>query len=346
MTERQKEVLAGVVYFYLKTNQPVSSKHLREEWFPEICSATLRREMQYLEERHYLTHLHTSSGRLPTEKGWRFYIMYLLPECVLNPKEKELLLADSPSGGGMEDLFAAQLSKLSEFLQAVSLFIFSLKKEGQLKKLVAVPLEDEVLLILVTDAGVIYQNRFRCFDEQSAKSLSAVVDHLNRSFSGKSLASLCDLDAISWGQKIGSRVGISENLINRLFGKIFSMTEEKEVYVEGIELLLQRSYGGGQAERIWRWLQNKKGIAEFYKELSSCHSFKVGDEVEIFLGQQLPAVGLRDCSLVASHLTRRGEPWATLGVLTPLSSHYAKAVAGVKAVREALSSRLAPIAIG
>jgi len=91
MTIRQKRLLEQIIDFHIKTNQPVSSKYLAKKYFPKISSATIRNEMARLTRENYLSQLHISAGRLPTEKSYLFWIKNFLKERKPNSKEKKMI---------------------------------------------------------------------------------------------------------------------------------------------------------------------------------------------------------------------------------------------------------------
>ena len=96
LSERKKKILSAVIEANIKSNQTeaVSSKWLQEEYLPKVSSATIRNELSALEEMGYLTHLHTSSGRVPTKEGYEKYTSELMHEKRLSAREKEQIKSD------------------------------------------------------------------------------------------------------------------------------------------------------------------------------------------------------------------------------------------------------------
>ena len=93
LSERKKKILSAVIETNIKNKnaEAVSSKQLQEEYLPKLSSATIRNELNALEEMGYLTHLHTSSGRVPTKEGYEKYINELMRERRLTAKEKDVI---------------------------------------------------------------------------------------------------------------------------------------------------------------------------------------------------------------------------------------------------------------
>ena len=124
LKDRQKSILDAVVREYIKTAKPVASKELAKEFPLEISSATIRNEMLKLDTSGYLEQPYISAGRIPTDKGYRFFVDHLTPEASLNIKEEELL--DEVFGVRAEDEFVKEfgkiISRISGIFTAVGMF--------------------------------------------------------------------------------------------------------------------------------------------------------------------------------------------------------------------------------
>jgi len=91
MDERKKKILWAVVKEYIENAGPIGSSILQKKYCIDVCPATIRNEMAYLEEQGFLTHPHTSAGRIPTDKGYRFYVDNLMKLYQLTSQEKHLI---------------------------------------------------------------------------------------------------------------------------------------------------------------------------------------------------------------------------------------------------------------
>src|SRR3989344_8270935 len=89
MAERQEALLASIIREYVQTAQPISSKQIENSGFFELSSASIRAEMNELEERGYLAHLHTSGGRVPTDKAYRYFVDNLIDFESIRPMERD-----------------------------------------------------------------------------------------------------------------------------------------------------------------------------------------------------------------------------------------------------------------
>lgn len=346
MNERQKDVLAGVIYFYLKERKPVGSKMLQKNWMPAICSATVRREMHELEKKGYLSKPHTSSGRVPTEQGWRFYVTHLLPHFALSPKDRRQLLPALDRNSAPEELIQAQLRRLSQYLQAVSLLSLSHSKGERIQKLEALPMGREVLFILITERGAIHQARMVLSDEATSLRASRAIEQLNKELCGKSFYSIYGTGTISLGLQIAEAIGLSSPVMERLLSSIFAVADQTQIYVEGASFLIEAE-GSRTAPsgKLLRLLEERSRLGEILSASSSFQRVSIDGDIEIAMGSQLPETALKNFSLMTSHLGESEQAYGTLGVLSPINTHYAKAVASLKTVRDFLHKQLQPVAL-
>jgi transcriptional regulator of heat shock response len=125
LSARQSRILAAVVKEYCDTNQPVSSKELVEKYGLDVSGATIRNEMQVLEKMEYITHPHTSAGRIPTDQGFRYFVNVLMEKVKLSVKEQERLRDEVHKLQAMNMEISRRLAKLtSEVSQTASFALF------------------------------------------------------------------------------------------------------------------------------------------------------------------------------------------------------------------------------
>lgn len=123
MNERKKALLSTITKVYIKTAKPVGSNLLVDKYHFNVSPATIRNEMMQLEEEGYVTHPHTSAGRVPTEKGYRFYIDNFLKESKLSQKEQTLINRVIKASGKDERLLLKNLAKVMAELSDEAVFI-------------------------------------------------------------------------------------------------------------------------------------------------------------------------------------------------------------------------------
>ncbi len=186
LTERRKEILAIVVREYIATAAPVGSTTIAKVHDLGVSPATIRNEMAALEEAGYLTHPHTSAGRLPTVKGYRYFVEQLMKTSSLPPREQRMIREKFDAAGWEPEAWMhLSASVLAQVTHAASLVTAPKPSRSQFKHLELVELRDGlVLLVLVLVDGSVEQVRFKLPEARSQEELSALADQLNERLAG------------------------------------------------------------------------------------------------------------------------------------------------------------------
>src|SRR5579884_1435757 len=181
LSERQRAILRYIVQEYVRTGRAVGSKTLIERYQLQISSATVRNEMGELEERAYLQHPHTSAGRVPTDRGYRYYVEYLLDETQLPPSD-QLMIRHQFRQVEMHPESSAKLAAtiLAELSGNLALVTPPRSSVERLRHFELISLREQVaLLIVVTQAGHVHQAALALDEAVDQADLSALSQHLN-----------------------------------------------------------------------------------------------------------------------------------------------------------------------
>ena len=160
MNSRQTELLKLIVEEYIKTAKPVGSKSLQDAW--NCSSATIRKEMSYLEDLGYLEKTHTSSGRVPSEAGYRYYVDNIMKHKEMS-KDDMMKLATIFNNKSLvlSDAIERSLEIVSELTSYTIVALGSSSKENCLSKVEVIPVTDKNLVaIIVTDKGHVENRNF------------------------------------------------------------------------------------------------------------------------------------------------------------------------------------------
>jgi heat-inducible transcriptional repressor len=185
--DREKQVLLGLVETYLKTGKPVGSGTLKDAGFEGLSSATIRNYFAKLEEEGYLKQLHSSGGRIPTERAYRYYAEEALEHPELDPANEARL---SELGQIETRIIAAYMQKAAEWLSAVSntaVFISAPRFDHDFirdMRLVSID-ENRVLCVLVTDFGVVKTELLPVEQKLSAFTLKRIESYFHWRLTGR-----------------------------------------------------------------------------------------------------------------------------------------------------------------
>lgn len=179
LTKRQEKILSLIVKEYVKTATPVGSKHIRDSL--NCSSATVRNEMAELEDYGYLEKTHISSGRIPSEKGYRYYVDYLMDPNKTNVADmRKLQTIFNNKSLAISDCIKKSLEIISQVTDYTSVILGEKSKDNCLKKVEVLPLDDtKVIAIVITDKGCVSHKSIDV-SNISLDELSKTVELINK----------------------------------------------------------------------------------------------------------------------------------------------------------------------
>jgi len=331
LTVRQQAILGLVVREYIATATPVSSKAIVEAYGLGISSATVRNEMAHLEERGYLTHPHTSAGRVPTDQGYRYFVERLLGETELPLAERRMIRHQfyqvRPE---MEQWLKLSASVLAQAAQSAAWITAPTATQRLFKHLELVSVRDALALaVLVLRGGTVKQQILTLPRPLSQEELSRMATHLNEQFKGLTadgimtqLARLTPLEA-QVGELVVEMMGRSDERVH------------SEVYRDGlINILQQPEFAEGQSARQIFGLLEESNFLEIV--LADVLAPAAGG-VRVIIGGEGLWEELSDCSLVLSCYGVNNQATGDLGVLGPRRMPYGRAISAVRYVANLMS---------
>lgn len=186
LSERQNKLLKLIIEEYIKTANPVGSKGLTETL--NCSSATIRNEMAYLEDTGFLEKTHTSSGRIPSEKGYRYYVDNLMePKKMTGEDVLKLQTIFNNKQLALNDVITRSLEIISEITDCTSLALGSDSSYNRLKQVEVVPYsENKVIAIVITDQGHV-EHKELIVDNVDVSEIKKVVELINKLLVGTPL---------------------------------------------------------------------------------------------------------------------------------------------------------------
>jgi heat-inducible transcriptional repressor len=326
LTPRQQTILNLIVHTYVATAAPVSSKALLEAAGLGVSSATVRNDMAVLEEGGYLTHPHTSAGRIPTDKGYRYFVERLLGDVELPTDERNTI---------RHQFHQAKL-EMSQWMQLASAV---LARSARGAALLTAPQLDQprirhvelistqshlVLLILVFQGGTVRQRMLTLKEPMDQMALSQAATKLNNACIGR--------DA----QIIRARAADLNDFESDVLKLIIELMSDdappaQEVYRDGLTEVLQQPEFISQSDA--RALVNAMEQPNF---LGDVLSSRVGT-VQVVIGGEGRWRELSSCSMVLARYGVEGFATGTLGVIGPTRMPYGRAISAVRYVADLMS---------
>ncbi|WP_408956649.1 heat-inducible transcriptional repressor HrcA [Natroniella sp. ANB-PHB2] len=339
MTERKKKILKVIINEYVTTAEPIGSRTLARKYDFGVSSATIRNEMADLEEAGYLKQPHRSAGRVPSDKGYRFYVDTLMNSKRVS-KQKMKLIEEKYSSrkDGIQELIQHTSQMLSDLTEYTSLVLSPQIKKSIFRHLQLVPIASKkILMVLVTDTGLI---RNKVIDTPVAivsEELDNISRFLNERLYGLSLHQINDqlLDEIN--KQLISRFDLAEKL-KLLKKEIFenNFSTSGKIYLGGTAYILdQPEFSDVKKLRtVLEILEQKKLLRDVLA------NYEGSSELKILIGSENSFEEIKDCSMVIATYHLNDRPIGKIGVLGPTRMEYSKVVGSVKYVAEILSNIL------
>ena len=231
ITERQISLLKIIVEEYIKTARPVGSKAICAKL--KCSSATVRNEMSNLEELGYLEKTHTSSGRVPSDNGYRYYVDHIMVPKELNGDEMLKLQTIFKNNSLMlNDVVLRSMEIISELTNYTAIVLGSSSKENLLSRMEVVPLaNNKFLAIVITDKGHVEHRNMELNENISLDEIKKTVELINRLIVGTPIDEICTKLEFEIKPIIGTYIKQHDAIYNAFYNALNDFKEEASVKV-------------------------------------------------------------------------------------------------------------------
>ncbi len=332
LTLRQQTILGLVVREYVSTAAPVGSKVLVDKFRLGVSSATIRNELARLEELGFLTHPHTSAGRQPTDKGYRYFVEQLMGETELPIQERRTIAHQFYQvRQDMQQWMKLATAVLVRTSRSAALITAPQSARARFKHVQLISTHGQViLLILVQQDGTVKQEMLTLAETLTQETLDEASRRLNNACAGLSSEDIA---------KLRAALPTFEAEIATVLADMLQQSERRAtatVYRDGLaEVLKQPEFEGrAESESLMHVMEEHSLLEDV---LANALSPNVGG-VQVVIGGEGRWRELRDCSLI---LARYGVPdYATgaVGVLGPMRMPYNRAISAVRYVADLMSN--------
>jgi len=337
LDDRKIKILNAVIKTYLETGEPVGSRTISKYTDLKLSSATIRNEMADLEEMGYITQPHTSSGRIPTDMGYRFYV-----DSLMEMKEREL--------EEMKGVVLEKADKLSEVLKQAAKLLASntnyaamiSSPEIHRNKLKFIQLsrvdEGSLLAVIVVEGNIIKNKMISTPTELDDETLLKLNLLLNTHLNGLSLESI-NLGLITLlKEKAGIHTDVVSSVIDAVADAIRA-DENLEIYTSGANNIFRypELADHEKASDIINTFEEKKQLEKLVSErLTSDSDGKNG--IQVYIGNEAPVESMKDCSVVTATYELGEGMRGTVGIIGPKRMDYEKVMGTIKTLMEQLDS--------
>ena len=328
LDDRKTAILRAVVEEYIATAQPVGSSHIAASDGVQVSSATVRNDMAFLEQEGYLAQPHTSAGRIPTDKGYRFFVDNLTPNGKLG-------VADQMKVG---EFFDTATGRLEETLQRTSTLLAQMTNYAAVvlgpKKEVAVVRSVQLVglsahlatAVVVLSNGAVESEPIELATTISEDELQRTTAHLSRLMVGKALGDMAHTAATG--------DVVIDTLAKQVLAAMSGRRTDESVFVGGASAMAEAFDAVEIVRSVLHTLEQQFVMVSLVRDM-------LNRGLSVAIGAEHGVEPLAACSVVLAPVIADGTTLGTVGILGPTRMNYPQALATVEVVSDRLGRRLA-----
>lgn len=317
---RKVTILKAIIKTYLETGEPVGSRTISKYTDLNLSSATIRNEMSDLEELGYIVQPHTSAGRIPSDKGYRFYVDQIMQEKEEEFTEiKDLMLKRVDR----VELLLKQMARiLAQNTNYAALISAPQYHRNKLKFIQLSKVDDGKLLVVIVVEGNMIKNTMIPISQQlSDEGLLNLNILLNNALNGLTIEEI-NLDVIS---RLKEQAGIHSEVVDRVLNEVAEAIraddDDLQIYTSGATNIFKypELSDGEMASRLIGTLEQKELLQELVDDVNSSES---SSGIQVYIGEEAPVQTMRDCSIVTANYELGEGLRGTIGIIGPKRMDY------------------------
>ncbi|MGB6606621.1 MAG: heat-inducible transcriptional repressor HrcA [Atribacterota bacterium] len=338
LNERMKNILTAVVHRYITTAEPVSSAIIAEKYNLDLSTATIRHEMYLLEKYDYLWQPHTSSGRIPTDKGYRFYVDNLMIKSHLREKEKKEIIQIYNKSKEFEETMKITSQLLSKLTNNIGVVLAPVIYNDLVKNIQFIPVgSNRILTIIVTDTGLICQKIIKVSGEINKDRLNYLSNFINSKLVEEDV-NLTNLNNLLI-EELDKIISFQErfNYIHKFLEECFDFEySENKVYLDGRMNIIKHPEfkETDKLNYILSLIEEENILANTIRRYLGLRKTK------IIIGKESKLKEMQNCSLVTSEYRIKGKSAGAIGILGPTRMDYPRMVSIAEYISDKLSEIL------
>jgi heat-inducible transcriptional repressor len=333
LDDRKAAILRAVVEEYIDTAQPVGSGYVSRSTGIDVSPATIRNEMAALERDGYLAHPHTSAGRVPTEKGYRFFVDSLDPPGLLEPIQRHQVKSFfARAHGELEQMLAETSRLLSNLTEHTAVVVRPGHDRATVRSVQLVPLAPRLaLLVVVLSNGAVEKRTVEFATEVGDERVAAGSAHLASQLMGMTLTVAAE--PRSWVAPSGDPATDDVVAVALSALRPGRDDESDQVYVGGAARMADAFDAVETVRRVLELLEHQLIVVSLLHDV-------IDRGLTVAIGSETGLEPLAECSVVVAPYEVDGEPAGTIGILGPTRMNYPQALAAVATVSQRLGRRL------
>lgn len=336
LDDRKYQILQAIIRTYLETGEPVGSRTISKYTDLNLSSATIRNEMADLEELGYIVQPHTSAGRIPSDKGYRFYVDQMLAD-----KEKAVdelnktLLEKSDQLDKLLEQAAKALANTTEYAAMIS----SPQQHGNKVKFIQLSRVDtkHILLVIVGEGNIIKNTILSVSEELSEETVFKLNLLLNTHLTGLTIEQI-NLGMIS---ALKQQAGIHSEIVGDVIDAVaeaIKTDDDLKIYTSGAKNIFKYPELADQqkASKIVSTFEDKQPLHELVQETLDDSKGDNSSGIQVYIGEESPIDSMKDCSVVTATYELDEGMKGTIGIIGPKRMDYGKVIGTVKSMMHQL----------
>ena len=339
MNERKRKILHTIINEYVTSAEPVGSRHIAKNLDLGLSSATIRNEMADLEEMGYLEQPHTSAGRVPSDKGYRFYVNELMKGYEVSQRDIDILAAAMEVKLNQFDKVIRQASMmLSQLTNYTAVLMTPETKHGAIKTIELIPVDNvSMLIILVTNEGITKNKRVYIPEGIKQEDVPKISALIKKSLQGLRLDEIDVKKVSEIKNALGSNYEMLFPVLDFISGVIDDIQKETEIYLSGVTNIFNfPEYRDiSRAKEFIEFLDDKQSVAKVMTDAESDNG-----KVNIRIGSENDLDIMQNLSLVTTNYRLGGKAAGKIGIIGPTRMNYSKVIANINQISNYLDRLL------
>jgi heat-inducible transcriptional repressor len=328
--DRRFQVLHAIVADFVATQEPIGSKSLVDRHNLGVSSATVRNDMAVLEAEGYITQPHTSSGRVPTEKGYREFVDRLDDVKPLSSAERRAIQSFLESGVDLDDVLRRAVRLLAQLTRQVAVVQYPTLSTSTVRHLEVIAVTPaRLLMVVITDSGRVDQRIVELGDVIEDHQLAQLREMLGQALEGKKMAA-ASVAVADLAAQLGGGAGVLGDAVGRaatvLLESLVEHTEERLLMGGTANLTRNAADFGGSLRSVLEALEEQVVVLRLL-----AHQQQAG-KVTVRIGQETAVEQMAGTSMVSTAYGNADTVYGGMGVLGPTRMDYPGTIASVAAV--------------
>jgi len=336
VSERSLAVLRAIVQDYVASREPVGSKTIVERHAFGVSAATIRNDMALLEEEELIAAPHTSSGRIPTDKGYRVFVDQLTDVRPLTPAQRQAIETFLGESSDLDELLARTVRLISQLTKQLAVVQYPSFASARVRHVELVGLAPErVLCILIADSGQVEQRLAELAEPVDDETLASLRHRLNELVAGATMTDATELLSGEIDSVDRRHAAVLHTLAATLADQARQQRSDRLVVAGAANLVRTEQDFAGSILGVIEAIEEQVVLLRLFGEMAT-------DEhaVAVRIGRENASFGLGETSIVSSAFEIPGRDVSRLGVVGPTRMDYSNSMAAVRAVARYLSRTL------